>query len=102
MSFFTLITTNVRAKRAAVVLYALILFSLAVFGHYGFAAEGRGNLLWVTVVIGVVSLYLVAQISRGRLDRRLSQVSLWLFVANLAILCLYLILFWNHVRQIGA
>ncbi|GEM_PF-6873651 len=100
MSFFTVITTNVRARRAAVVLYALVLFSLALFGHYGFSKGGPVDFFWVTVTLGAVALVVVAQVARGRLDRRLAWVSVWLLVANLAILALYLVVFWPQVREL--
>ncbi|MBI2900441.1 MAG: hypothetical protein HYY17_09655 [Planctomycetes bacterium] len=98
MGFFTILTTNVRAKRAGVVLYALILFSLSVVGNTFFPPGIRDRLFWATLTIGFLALYVVAQVSRGRLDGRLTQVSVWLAAANVAILAFYAAVYWRQLH----
>lgn len=109
MGIFTHVTTNLRAKRAAVVLYAVTLVGLAAFGDFVLAPnavwiEARSHLLpylsWATIVIGLVALAIVIQISRGRLDPRLNWVSLWLVLANLALIGFYLVVFWKPIREV--
>jgi hypothetical protein len=99
MGLFTLVTTNVRAKRAAVVLYAVILFSLIAYGNFVFAAESP-YLLWTTAGIGLVAIAIVGQVSRGRLDHRLARISAWLVLSNVLILALYVAVYWRPISEI--
>lgn len=99
MGLFTLVTTNVRAKRAAVVLYAMILFSLVAYGNFVFAADAP-YLLWTTAAIGLLAVAIVGQVSRGRLDHRLTRISFWLVVSNVLILGLYITMYWRPISEI--
>jgi amino acid permease len=115
VGFFTQVTTNVRTKRAAVVLFAVAMVGLLAYAHFvlvplveeGGRAEGieqkgfsgacfeaarRGT--WLLPVIGCLAIVLVVLVSRGRLDDRLMSLSMWLFVAYAFLLAFYLVAFW--------
>ena len=109
VELFTEVTETPRGRRAAVVVYAAMLASLAALGDflllpYGARTGLQGKLALVvpggTVVVGIVALVVVVQVLRGRMDRRLGRLSVLLVLANLAILALYVVLSWDFLRGV--
>ena len=115
MGFFTHVTTNVRGKRAAVILYAMVLVGLIVYATFILAPlveeggrlaklhpagiseaffEASRHATVVLILAVVLALILVVTVFRGRVDDRLTALSLWLVLANALILTFYVIAFW--------
>lgn len=109
MELFEEITETPRGRRVAVVLYAVLLATLAALGNflllpYGMKTGLQGKLAVIvpsaTVVVAILAVAIVVQVVRGRLDRSLGRLSVWLVLANLAILALYVVLSWESLRGV--